>query len=59
MSGDECDRDFSAGQTHREIFYAAALGEKLSLSRKLKASFVHSRLVNRSGHDRVEFTAPR
>ncbi len=34
MRRNKCDGDFSAGQTHREIFHAAALGEKLSLSRE-------------------------
>ena len=58
MGGNECDRDFSAGQTHREIFHAAALGEKFRLSGELETGCVHARLVNRAGHDGIEFTAP-
>jgi GAF domain-containing protein len=50
---DERDREFSACQTHREIFYAAALREKFRLPRKPESDFVHSSFVNRSGHDAI------
>ena len=59
MRGDERDGDFSAGQQHREVFHAAALGEEFGLSGELEARFVHARFVNRAGHDGIEFAAPR
>ena len=55
MRGDERDGEAAAGQEHREILHAAAGGEKFRLARKLEADLVHSRLVNRAGHDRVDF----
>ena len=51
------DREFSASQTHREIFDAAALGKKFRLSREPESDFVHPRLVNRPGYDRIQLAA--
>lgn len=51
------DRDFSAGQQHREIFYAAALGKEFGLSREFETGFVHPRFMNRAGHDCIELVA--
>ena len=59
MRGNKRDRDFSTGQTHREIFDTAALGKKFRLSWELEAHFVHPRFVNRAGYDCIELTAPR
>jgi hypothetical protein len=58
VSRDERDGHFSTGQTHCEIFDAAALGKKFRLSWKLEAHFVHPGFVNRAGYDCIEFTAP-
>ena len=55
---DERDGHFSAGQTHREIFDATALGKKFRLSWKLETHFVHPGFVNRAGYDCIELTAP-
>src|SRR6266704_2419568 len=49
----ERDREFSAGQTHCEIFHAAALGEKFGLPGKLKTHFVHPGLVNGPRYYRI------
>jgi hypothetical protein len=54
----ERDRDFSARQTHREIFDATALGKKFRLSGKLEAHFVHPGFVNWAGYDCIELAAP-
>src|SRR5438876_2835842 len=59
MRSDQGDCDFSAGQTHREVFHGAALGKKFGLSGKLEPRFVHPRFVNWSGHDPVQLAAPR
>jgi hypothetical protein len=67
----QCGRDFSerevgrdqrhgqlaARKQHREIFYAAAVGKELGLPRKLETNLVHSRLMNWSRHDSLNFTA--
>ena len=58
MSRYERDRNFSPGQTHREIFDAAALGKKFRLSWKLETHFVHPGFVNRTGYDCIKLTAP-
>ena len=47
----------AAGQQHREILHAAAGGEKFGLAGKFETDLVHARLVNRAGHDRVDFAA--
>ena len=57
MRRDERDGEFSASQTHREIFYAAALREKFRLPREPESDFVHPGLVNRPGHDGLELAA--
>src|SRR4029077_4981229 len=54
---DERNGEFSACQTHREIFYAAALREKFRLPREPEANFIHSGLVDRPGHDGLELAA--
>src|SRR5204863_6043412 len=59
MRGDQCDGDFSTGQTHCEIFHAAAIGKKFRLSAKLEASVVHPSLVNWPGYDGIEFASAR
>ena len=59
MRRDQRDSDFSAGQTHREIFYTAAFGEKFGLPGEFKARLIHARLVNRSCHNSVDFAASR
>src|SRR5262249_6997898 len=51
---DKRDREPSASQTHREIFYAAALREKFRLSREPESDFVHPGFVDRPGHDCIE-----
>src|SRR5882757_5033764 len=55
---DKRDRNFSAGQTHGEIFDAATLGKKFRLSWKLEAHLVHPGFVNWAGYDCIELTAP-
>ena len=57
MRRDERDGEFSACQTHREIFDAAALREKFRLPRESESDFIHSGLVNRPGHDGLELAA--
>ena len=59
MRGHERDRDFPAGQTHREIFHATALGKKFRLPGKLEPRFVHPRFVNGASHDCVNLAAAR
>src|SRR5438477_13103060 len=59
MRGDQCDGDFSAGETHREIFDAAALSKKLGLPWELKTDFVHPGFVNRPGYNCIELAPPR
>src|SRR5207247_10039171 len=44
---------------HPEIFDPAALGEEFGLSWELETGFVHTRLVNRPGHNRIELAASR
>src|SRR6266404_3938456 len=51
--------EFSAGQTHCEIFHTAALGEKFRLSGEFKAGCVHPRFVNRTRYDGIEFAPAR
>ena len=58
MRGNQRDRDFFGGQAHGEIFDAAALSKKFGLSWELETDVVHPRFVNRTGHDRIELTAP-
>ena len=59
MRGDQCDGDFSAGETHREIFDAAALSKKLGLPWELKTNFVHPGFVDRPGYNCIEIAPPR
>src|SRR4029453_5094454 len=49
--------EFSACQTRREIFCAAALREKFRLPREPESDFIHSGLMNRPGHDGLELAA--
>ncbi len=46
----------AAGQEHGEIFHPGTGGKKFRLAGKLEADFVHARLVDRSGHDRIQLT---
>src|SRR5213075_1127868 len=49
----DCDR--SASQKHRVVGGTRAGGKELSLARERKADFSHSRLMDRAGHDRINF----
>ena len=55
VGGDERDREPSAGKQHGEISHVAARGEELRLAGKLESDFVHVGLVNRAGHDGIDF----
>ena len=57
VRGDERYREFSTCQTHREFFYAAALGKKFGLSRESESDFVHPCFVNWPGHNSIELAA--
>ena len=59
VSCNERDGQFAAGQTHRKIFYTAALGEEFGLTREFETSFVHSRFMDWAGDDRVKLSASR
>jgi hypothetical protein len=56
---DKPDRDFATGQTHGEVLYATAVGEKFCLARKFETGFSHARFVDRTGDDGVQFSVPR
>src|SRR5437773_4904326 len=58
VRGNQCDRDFFGGQAHGKIFDAAALSKKFGLPWELETDVVHPGFVNRTGHDRIELTAP-
>jgi hypothetical protein len=49
----------STREQHREILDTATIGEEFGLARKLEASLVHPRLMNRSRHDSLNFAAER
>jgi hypothetical protein len=57
MNGNESDREFPAGEEHGEVANPASVREKLGLAREFEADIVHSRLINWTGDDGVDFTA--
>src|SRR5438093_8681611 len=59
VRGNERECEFSAGQTHCEIFDAASLGKKFRLSGEPEANVVHASFVNRPGYNCIELAAPR
>ena len=59
MCGYESDSETRSGQEHGEVLHAAACGEKLGLAGKLESDFIHARLVNRSGHNRIDLMRDR
>ena len=57
MRRHEPNRNFSAGQTHREIFDTAALGKKFGLAWEPETDFVHPGFVNGAGYNCIQLTA--
>jgi hypothetical protein len=59
VRGDESNGQSPARQQHGEIAHIGAIGEKLSLARKLEADLIHARFVDRAGDNGVDFAAER